>query len=107
MDVNAAEGGHLPKLFAKDLAGRLVEEAFTVHDAGDAVIDGIAGVGWDFDSGFTHGTQEIRSTQNQQLTQPFSACPCYGPHHPADAQMKSKDDMGRTSEARDARLSVP
>ena len=100
MDVNAAEGGHLPKLFAKNLAGRLVEEAFAVHDAGDAVIDGIAGVGWDFDSGFTHGTQEIRSTQNQQLTQPFSACPCYGPFV-AKIEVKPfrEDDGGGTSPA--------
>ena len=58
MDVNAAEGGHLPKLFAKNLAGRLVEETLTVHDAGDAVIDRIAGVGWDLDSGFAHTVQE-------------------------------------------------
>ena len=79
VDVNTAEGGDLPELFAEDFAGRLVEEALTIHDPSDAVIDRIAGLGWDFDSGFTHGTQEIRSTQNQQLTQPFSACPCYGP----------------------------
>ena len=59
VDVDTAEGGDLPELFAKHLAGGFVEEALTVHHAGDAVIDGIAGLGWDLDSGFTHTGQEI------------------------------------------------
>ena len=79
MDAHAAEGSDLPELLAEDFASRLVEETLTVHHASDAVIDGIARIHRDLDSGFTHATQEIRSTQNQQLTQPFSACPCYGP----------------------------
>ncbi|HOR78473.1 MAG TPA: hypothetical protein PLG04_06695, partial [Anaerolineaceae bacterium] len=75
--------------------------ALTVHDAGDAVIDRIPRLGWDLDSGFTHTSQKIATpqsatytaifslsllramsllwAQNQQLTQPFSACPCCGP----------------------------
>ena len=44
--VGPAELGDLPKLFAEDFAGGLVEETLTVHDAGDAVIDRIAGLGW-------------------------------------------------------------
>ena len=60
MNAHATELGDLPELFAKHLAGGFVEETFTVHDAGDAMIDGIAGLGWDLDSGFTHTDQENR-----------------------------------------------
>jgi hypothetical protein len=79
VDVDAAEFGDLPELFAQNFAGRFVEEAFAVHDAGDAVIDGIAGLGRDLDSGFAHKAPRNAPRHNQQLTQPFSACPCYGP----------------------------
>ena len=58
VDVNTAEGGDLPELFAEDFAGWLVEEAFAVHHAGNAVIDRIARIHRDLDSGFTHTGQE-------------------------------------------------
>jgi len=56
--ANTAEGGDLPELFAEDFAGWLVEEAFAVHHAGNAVIDRIARIHRDLDSGFTHTGQE-------------------------------------------------
>ena len=71
----AAEGSDLPELFAKDLAGRLVEEALTVYHASDAVIDGIARVHRDLDSGFTHATQEIRSNIISNLRSYFQPVP--------------------------------
>ena len=71
MDANAAELGHLPKLFAKDLTGGFVEEALTVHDAGDAVIDRIAGLGRDLDSGFAHTGQETRPSTISNLHSHF------------------------------------
>ncbi|OQB94404.1 MAG: hypothetical protein BWX86_01468 [Verrucomicrobia bacterium ADurb.Bin122] len=75
MDAHAAEGSDLPELLAEDFASRLVEEAFTVHDAGDAVIDGIARIHRDLDSGFTHATQEIRSTIISNLCSYFQPVP--------------------------------
>jgi hypothetical protein len=33
VDSNAAKLGHLPELFAKHLAGRLVEDTFAIHHA--------------------------------------------------------------------------
>ena len=60
MDAHAAELSDLPKLFAENFAGWFVEEALTIHDAGDAVIDRITRLNRDLDSGFTHTTQENR-----------------------------------------------
>ena len=75
MDAHAAEGGHLPELFAKNLTGGLVEEALAVHDAGDAVIDRIARLGWDLDSGFTHTGQENRTFRISNLRSHFQPVP--------------------------------
>ncbi len=71
MNAHAAKLGNLPELFAKHLAGRFVEEAFTVHDAGDAVVDGIAGLGWDLDSGFAHTAQGNRPAAISNLRSHF------------------------------------
>ena len=71
MDAHAAELNDLPKLFAKHLAGRFVEEAFTVHDAGDAVIDRITGLYRDLDSDFTHTAQEDRIATISNLRSHF------------------------------------
>ena len=71
VDVDTAEGGDLPELFAEDFAGWLVEEALTVHHAGDAVIDGIAGLGRDLDSGFTHTGQETSRPRISNLRSHF------------------------------------
>ena len=79
VDVDTAEGGDLPELFAEDFAGWLVEEALTVHHAGDAVIDGIAGLGWDLDSGFAHIGQENRPDTISNLRSHFQPVPVTDP----------------------------
>jgi len=67
VDAHAAEGSDLPELFTENLAGRFVEETLTVHDAGDAVVDGRGGLGGDFDSGFAHNGQENRRVRISNL----------------------------------------
>jgi hypothetical protein len=71
VDLDAAELGDLPELFAEDFAGGLVEQTLTVHDAGDAVIDRIARLDRDFDSGFAHTAQENRIATISNLRSHF------------------------------------
>ncbi len=75
VDSNAAKLGHLPELFAKHLAGRLVEDTFAIHHAADAVIDRIARFNRDLDSGFTHTTQENRPAIISNLHSHFQPVP--------------------------------
>jgi len=71
VDAHAAEGSDLPELLAEDFASRLVEETLTVHHASDAVIDGIARIHRDLDSGFTHTTQETSRCRISNLRSHF------------------------------------